>query len=236
MTAMTALTTSMRSSWVYVPDPQQEASQSEEDPDHPDAHFYWELEFPTNLDSPTEIVPSIPIGPVTKPAKKPKPHFESPISRSHSSSPVGKVLDSSRRDGNTPLPHLGVRAKTHRIQNSSSTSSMAGKPTSGSKVPCSNDRNPCVQRSRNTDSPIRQNRSRSKTPEDEKYSVIKKDKSSGLFFRRRSPSRRSQSCEQLSVGPHVKKEMKRSRRRCPTPPRVLSPNLESMRCELVADI
>ncbi len=53
----------------------------------------------------------------------------------------------------------------------------------------------------------------------------------------RSRNRLTQSCEHLQAaqsrggnGP------KRTKRRCPTPPRVLSPSLESVKCEVIADI
>ena len=46
-------------------------------------------------------------------------------------------------------------------------------------------------------------------------------------------SRRSQSCEQLVSAP---KDTRRSKRRCPTPPRVLSPSMENVTCEVIADI
>ena len=42
-------------------------------------------------------------------------------------------------------------------------------------------------------------------------------------------SRLSQSCETLALS-------KRTRRRCPTPPRVLSPSLDDIKCEVIADI
>lgn len=48
-------------------------------------------------------------------------------------------------------------------------------------------------------------------------------------------SRLSQSCEQLEDSQVA--ALKRSKRRCPTPPRVLSPtNSESLKCEIIADI
>ena len=56
-------------------------------------------------------------------------------------------------------------------------------------------------------------------------------------------SRLSQSCEQLpSVsqpqpqGTSTGRLNRRTKRRCPTPPRVLSPSLENFKCELIADI
>ena len=51
----------------------------------------------------------------------------------------------------------------------------------------------------------------------------------------RHQSRLSQSCEQLEESRMA--ALKRSKRRCPTPPRVLSPTgSESMKCEIIADI
>ena len=68
-------------------------------------------------------------------------------------------------------------------------------------------------------------------PEKEKDPKKKKgDNVSGL---------RSQSCEALSGSSKLgngKDSTKRSKRRCPTPPRVLSPCLDNMKCEVIADI
>ncbi len=47
--------------------------------------------------------------------------------------------------------------------------------------------------------------------------------------------RLSQSCEQLS-GAQARQVSSRIKRRCPTPPRVLSPSLENVMCEVIADI
>jgi hypothetical protein len=56
-------------------------------------------------------------------------------------------------------------------------------------------------------------------------------------------SRRSQSCELLSsssssggVAKDGSGAGKRWKRRCPTPPRVLSPSMDNMKCEVIADI
>lgn len=243
------MVSSLRSSWVYVPDPNHEASQSDDDPDNPDTHFYWELEFPGQPESPSEAVAAIPVGPVNnpvvkpnkplvKPATKPKPMFYSPVSRSHSSSPVNKTVKCPGGEQETPLPQPAARAKTYR-QNCGSPNGMAcptGSPRSisdkGQHI-----REHC-QSPRNGDPSTQPDaRSQSDTSDDNtKYDVVRKDKSSGLFFRRRSPSRRSQSCEQLSVSSQLKKDGKRSRRRCPTPPRVLSPNIDDMKYELIVDI
>ncbi|KAK2163181.1 hypothetical protein LSH36_84g06030 [Paralvinella palmiformis] len=241
------MVSSLRSSWVYVPDPSHEASQSDDDDDqdNPDTHFYWELEFPGQPDSPTELVPAIPVGPVSnlvgrsskpvvKPATKPKPIFYSPISRSHSSSPVNKTTKSVSKEDETSSPHPTARAKVYPPISSGSMACPTGSPRSGSDQ----SRNMRAESPRTMDVPAQADaRSQSDTSDDSiRYDVIKKDKSSGLFLRRRSPSRRSQSCEQLSVGSQMKKDVKRSRRRCPTPPRVLSPNVDDIKYEPIADI
>ena len=54
----------------------------------------------------------------------------------------------------------------------------------------------------------------------------------------RGRSRLTQSCEQLQSTTQGRSTCKRTKRRCPTPPRVLSPNMqmESVKCEVIADI
>ena len=50
------------------------------------------------------------------------------------------------------------------------------------------------------------------------------------------PGRRSQSCEHLAALQKGKDSSRRFKRRCPTPPRLLSPSLENVACEGVTDI
>lgn len=52
----------------------------------------------------------------------------------------------------------------------------------------------------------------------------------------RPPSNRSSSCDQLCQLQAPQGEGRRAKQRCPTPPRVLSPSLDNVSCELIADI
>jgi len=47
---------------------------------------------------------------------------------------------------------------------------------------------------------------------------------------------KSQSCELLPGTSSLRRDCRRNKRRCPTPPRVLSPSLDNVECHVVADI
>ncbi len=197
-----------------------------------DSHFYWELEFPAHRErSPSAPeATSIPLGPI--PRKSSSNTFTPvqtsyPLSHSSSSSP--KLSNATVMSSVQSIPTK--KASVRVLQKSGSAMNI---PYSHSAVVSSQSGDVWEPQPGRTIGDSAAEKPSPAQPRSDCSKASSKSGPSKVACRSRKGSRRSQSCEQLSG----KKEGKdrSARHRCPTPPRVLSPSLETMQCEMMGDI